>query len=175
MRFLLPVLLAVSLSISAAFAQPAPRRAPDLAIHRIGQPDLRLSDYKGKVVLLAFLNTGCTHCQHFAQELGGLQKDYGPKGVQVLAVVFDTGAKDGLAAFREKYVRGFPIGYSDEATVLSWLQQRPEDGYFVPIVAFIDRRGAITSQHLGDDNLFQDPEANIRRQLDRMLKPGAGR
>jgi len=165
MKFLLAVLMA----IPALFGQPAPRPASDLAIHRIGEPDLKLSAYKGKVVLLALLNTGCSHCQHFAQELGGLQKDYSPKGVQVLALVFDNGAKAGLAAFRDKFAKGFPIGYSDEATVLKWLQQPPEDGYFVPIVAFINRRGVIESQHMGDDNLFQDPETNIRKKLDRMV------
>jgi thiol-disulfide isomerase/thioredoxin len=166
MKFLLPLLLAVP----ALFAQPAPRPAPELAIHRIGEPDLKLSAFKGKVVLLALLNTGCSHCQHFAQELAGLQKDYGPKGAQVLALVFDNGAKAGLASFRDKFVKGFPIGYSDEATVLKWLQQPPEDGYFVPIVAFINRQGVIESQHMGDDNLFQDPETNIRHKLDGMLR-----
>jgi len=169
------VLLLLSLVCAAAFAQTTSRRAPELAIHTVGSPDLKLSAYKGKVVVLAFLNTGCEHCQHFAQELAGLQKDYGPKGVQVLAVVFDNGAKAGLPSFREKFVRGFPVGYSDEATVLDWLKQKPEDGYFVPIVAFIDRRGLIESQHLGDDNLFQDPETNIRRKLDRLVKSASPR
>ena len=164
LRFVAGLLLAVT-----ALCQSAPRRAPEFVIHRPAGADLKLSDYKGKVVVLAFLNTGCSHCQHFAQELGGLQKDYAPKGVQVLALVFDNGAKVGLAAFRDKFVKGFPIGYSDEATVLKWLQQPPEDGYFVPIVAFINRRGVIESQHMGDDNLFQYPEMNIRKKLDRMV------
>jgi thiol-disulfide isomerase/thioredoxin len=168
MKVLLPLLLAVP----ALFAQPAPRPAPPLAIHRVGAPDMELGAYKGKVVLLAFLNTGCSHCQHFAQELSGIQKDYGAKGVQVLALVFDNGARTGLAAFRDQFVRGYPIGYSDEATVLKWLRQPPEDGYFAPIVAFINRRGMIESQHMGDDNLFQDPETNIRAKLDRMLRGG---
>lgn len=169
MKYLLPLLLAVP-CLMAQPVQPKLRPAPELEIHRVGAPDLKLSAYRGKVVLLALLNTGCSHCQHFAQELGALQKDYGPKGVQVLAVVFDNDAKTGLAAFRDRFVQGFPIGYSDEATVLKWLQQPPEDGYFVPILAFIDRRGQIESQHMGDDNLFQDPETNIRHKLDRMLR-----
>lgn len=169
MKFLSASLLASLFAVPALVGQPAAHPAPELALHRIGEPDLKLSTYKGKVVLLALLNTGCSHCQHFAQELGGLQKDYGPKGVQVLALVFDNGAKAGLAGFRDKFVKGFPIGYSDEATVLKWLQQPPEDGYFVPIVAFINRRGVIESQHMGDDNLFQDPEMNIRKKLERMI------
>ena len=162
---------ALILTAAAALAQQTPRPAPDLAIHRPGAPDLKLSAYRGKVVMLALLNTGCEHCQHFAEQLAVYQKDYGPKGVQVLAVVFDNGAKDQLAKFRDKYVRGYPVGYSDEATVMKWLDSPLEQGYFVPIVAFISRKGTIESQHMGDDILFQDPDTNIRHKLDRMLKP----
>jgi peroxiredoxin len=164
LRFVAGLLLAV-----AALCQQGPRRAPEFVVHRAGAPDLKLSAYRGKVVVLAFLNTGCSHCQHFAQELAEYQKDYGAKGVQVLSVVFDKEAKGQLANFRDKYVKGFPVGYSDEATVMEWLGQPLEQGYFVPIVAFIDRRGMVVSQHMGDDNLFQDPDANIRHMLQRLL------
>ncbi|MDQ1470260.1 MAG: hypothetical protein QOJ99_1740 [Bryobacterales bacterium] len=133
-----------------------------------------LSSVRGKVVIFAMMQTGCPHCQHFAQQLDMYQKEYGPKGVQVLGVVFDTGAKAGLPHFTEQFARGFPVGYSDETTVMNWLKQPAEQGYFVPIVAFINRRGVVESQHLGDDVLFQDPDTNIRHKLDILLKqPGA--
>jgi hypothetical protein len=65
------------------------------------------------------------------------------------------------------------VGYSDEATVLEWLKQPAEQGYFVPIVAFVSRRGVVESQHFGDDMLFQDPDGNIRHKLEILLKqPG---
>jgi peroxiredoxin len=165
MRFLLPLLLAVS-----AFCQQTPRPAPEFTIHMADGSHKLLSSFKGKVVILAMMQTGCPHCQHFAQQLGMYQQEYGPRGVQVVGVVFDTGAKTGLAHFRDQFVRGFPVGYSDEASVMSWLKQPVEQGYFVPIVAFIDRRGMIQSQHLGDDILFQDPDTNIRHKLDMLLK-----
>lgn len=148
----------------------AQRPAPDLAIHMASGPDTHLSAYKGKVVLLALLNTGCPHCQHFAQELAVFEREYGPKGVQVVAVVFDKNARQGLEDFRRKFVNGFPLGWSDEGTVMNWLAQPLDQGYFVPIVAFINRRGQIVSQHQGDDILFQDPEGNIRHKLDLILK-----
>lgn len=166
MRFAPLALLALS-----AFGQaPAPRPAPEFSLRMEDGSATRLSAYRGKVVVLALLNTGCPHCQHFAQQLAVYQKEYGPRGVQILAAVFDNGAKAGLKAFRDKYVAGFPIGYSDEATVLAWLKQPVEEGYFVPIVAFIDRRGALVSRHLGDDMFFQDPDGNMRHTLDSLLK-----
>jgi peroxiredoxin len=170
MKVLLPlVLCAVS-----AFAQQTPRPAPEFTLHMADGSKKLLSSFKGKVVVFAMMQTGCQHCQHFSQQLGIYQKEYGPKGVQVLGVVFDTGAKAGLPHFTEQFARGFPVGYSDEATVMEWLKQPVEQGYFVPIVAFINRRGVIESQHLGDEMLFQDPDNNIRHKLDMLLKQPGG-
>ena len=163
-------MLLLCAALNPALAQKTPRVAPEFAVHMADGKDLRLSQYRGKVVILAFLNTGCSHCQGFAKQLSVYQQEYGPKGVQVLAVVFDQGAKAGLEKFRAAYVKGYPLGYSDEAAVMQWLQQPVEQGYFVPIVAFVDRKGVVQSQHLGDDNLFQDPDGNIRHKLDAMLR-----
>jgi thiol-disulfide isomerase/thioredoxin len=162
-------LVVLVLASMAAFAQ-APGPAPEFTFHLADGSNKLLSSYKGKVVVLALMQTGCPHCQHFAQQLSLYQQEYGPKGVQILGAVFDTGAKAGLPKFKDQFVKGFPVGWSDEATVMAWLKQPLEQGYFVPIVVFVNRRGQIVSQHLGDDILFQDPDANIRRILDRLVK-----
>lgn len=167
-------LIAVCTLAPSAAAQPGLRKAPEFTIHRPGEPDLKLSAYRGKPVILALLNTGCTHCQHFVQQLAVYQKEYGPKGLQVLAAVFNQEAQAELTVFRTKYVQGFPVGYSDTAAVIAWVGPTIEQGYFVPIVAFVNRAGMIESIHTGDDNLFQDPDANIRRKVEKMLK-GPGR
>jgi thiol-disulfide isomerase/thioredoxin len=169
MRHLLAVLTMGLLAAAGASAQKT-RPAAEFAIHMPDGSTKLLSSYKGKVVVFAMMQTGCPHCQHFAQQLSMYQQEYGPKGVQVVGVVFDNGAKAGLSKFRDQFVKGFPVGYSDENTVMSWLQQPLDQGYFVPIVAFISRRGVVESQHLGDDLLFQDPDANIRHKLDALLK-----
>ena len=163
----LALILVTALS---AVGQSVPRTAPDFAIHMADGSTTQLATLRGKPVVIAFLNTGCSHCQHFAGQLAAYQKEYAARGLTVLAVVFDTGAKQGLATFRDKYVQGYPVGYSDEATVMAWLKQPVEQGYFVPIVAFIDKRGRILSQHLGDDILFQDPDANMRKKIETILK-----
>jgi thiol-disulfide isomerase/thioredoxin len=172
MRCLLPLVLTAALA-QTALAQ-TPRPAAEFTIHMADGSNKLLSSYRGKVVVFAIMQTGCPHCQHFAQELGMYQKEYGPKGVQVLGVVFDSGAKAGLPQFAQKFAQGFPVGYSDEATVMGWLKQPAEQGYFVPILAFINRRGVIESQHLGDDMLFQDPDGNIRHKLEMLLKQQGG-
>ena len=149
-----------------ALAQKAPA---DFAFHMADGSTTKLSQYRGKVVVVAFLNTGCSHCQAFAKQLAMYQQEYGPRGVQVIAAVFDKDAKQGLEKFRTQFVKGYPLGYSDEDTVMKWLDQPIEQGYFVPIVAFVNRRGVLVSKHLGDDNLFQDPDGSIRKKLELLL------
>lgn len=160
-------LLTLALTCGIAFAQKAPA---DFSFRMADGPATKLSQYRGKVVVVAFLSTGCSHCQAFAKQLSLYQQEYGPKGVQVIAAVFDREAKQGLEKFRTQFVKGYPLGYSDEDSVMQWLNQPVEQGYFVPIVAFVNRRGALVSKHLGDDNLFQDPDGNIRHKLDALLK-----
>ncbi|MGI8989604.1 MAG: hypothetical protein ACR2I2_08480 [Bryobacteraceae bacterium] len=65
--------------------------------------------------------------------------------------------------------RGFPVGLSDETDVLKYLKLDPAQGYFVPIVAIVDRKGRIQSRHAGDDALFQDAAGNIGKELDALL------
>lgn len=154
-----------------SFAQSIPRKAPPLSIGMPGGPARPLSAYRGKVVLLAFLNYGCEHCEKFAGELNGIAREYGPRGVDVVGVVFEKDAKDHAALFHQRFAQAFPVGYSDETTVMNWLDQPLEQGYFVPIVAFVSRGGIIEGQHMGDDIFFSDPDRNIRTMLDRMLGP----
>jgi peroxiredoxin len=160
-------LLALAVTCGLAFAQKAPA---DFTFKMADGSATKLSQYRGKVVLVAFLNTGCSHCQAFAKQLGVLQQEFAPKGVQVIAAVFDKEARAGLETFRTQFVKGYPLGYSDEDSVMQWLNQPIEQGYFVPIVAFVNRKGVLVSKHLGDDNLFQDTDGNIRHKLDALLK-----
>ena len=75
------------ISLAAAFAADPviPRPAPDFAINLVGGQQIQLSQYKGKVVVLAFILTTCPHCQKTIGYLSAIQKEYAPRGVQVIA------------------------------------------------------------------------------------------
>jgi thiol-disulfide isomerase/thioredoxin len=163
--------IAALLVAAVAPAQAGPRKAPPLAINMPGGAAKPLNAYRGKIVLLAFLNYGCEHCEKFAGELNKIAREYGPRGVDVVGVVFEKDARDHAALFHQRFAQEFPVGWSDETTVMNWLAQPLEQGYFVPIVAFITRNGIIESQHMGDDIFFSDPDKNIRLTLDKMLRP----
>jgi peroxiredoxin len=168
----LPALIALAATIAAApgFGAQIPRKAPEFVFHMAGGPEQLLSAYKGKTIALAFMYTTCIHCQKIAGTLTKVQEEYKAKGVQVLGAVFDDGAASRAVEFHQKFAPNFPIGYSEKRAVLEFLGLPPDDPYFVPIIVFIDKRGMIRSQYIGDETFLSHQEVNIRAELDKYLK-----
>jgi peroxiredoxin len=168
----IPALIALALIVAApGFGAQAPRKAPEFVFHMVGGPEQLLSAYKGKTIALAFMYTTCVHCQKIAGTLTKVQEEYKAKGVQVLGAVFDDGAASRAVEFHQKFGPNFPIGYSEKRAVLEFLGLPPDDPYFVPILVFIDKRGMIRSQYIGDETFLGQQEKNIRLELDKMLVP----
>jgi thiol-disulfide isomerase/thioredoxin len=153
------------------------RPSPPLTFHRVGAPTpapIVLSQYRGKVVALAFIHTTCPHCQHLTQVLNPIAHDYAPRGVQVLACAFNDGAEQLLPAFLTEFHPTFPVGWINGAAVNVYLQYSEMNPMgFVPHMVFLDRRGMIRADIPGESTFFNDPDTNIRKQLDNLLKPVA--
>ena len=152
---------------------PVPRKAPEFVFNLQDGKQLLLSSFKGKVVAMAFMFTTCPHCQALSPILAGIQRDYAAKGVQFIGDVIDPGAKDGLAGFNAGYVHSvFPVGWSTQEAALEFLAH-PNPRYYVPMMVFIDRKGMIQAQYIGDNDFFRDQDRNggqnIRAELDKLL------
>ena len=155
-----------------ASAAAIPRPAPPFSIMRIGSTPLKVSAYKGKIVALTFIYTTCPHCQHLTSILNQVAKDYTSRGVQILECAFNDDAVQTMPEFVQRYSPAFPIGFAARAAVMSYLQYSPNDTrpLYVPHMVFIDRTGMIRSDYPGEGPFFQDPDANVRKELDKLLK-----
>ena len=69
--------------------------------------DVRLSDYRGKVVLVNFWATWCPPCRKEIPDLIKLQRDYKNRGLQVIGVTYPP---EDLAEVR-KFVREAKVNY----------------------------------------------------------------
>ncbi len=138
-----------------------------------GGKTLLLSQYKGKPVVLAFILTTCSHCQHTTGLLVKMQNEFGPKGLQVLECAVNTGAENLIPAFAQQFKTNFPVGYNfDQDFVLDTYMQHPADKRpSMPMLVFIDRRGNIRAQAEGEDPLIDSPnqEQNIRAEIQKLL------
>ncbi|MGA2184975.1 MAG: TlpA disulfide reductase family protein [Bryobacteraceae bacterium] len=168
---------AVLVSLSPAFSQTLPRQAPEQIIHFAGGKTAKVSDYTGKVVLVAFILTGCPHCQHTVTLLNGIQMELGDRGFQAIALAVDEDAAQKLAEFNKTLGPAFPVGYCPGADARGFLQLTAGKRTLAPLLAFLDRKGMIRFQTDGSDAaFFNDQEADhIRAQVLKLLAtPASG-
>ena len=164
-------------AFTAMWAADVPRKSPDFTIHLPDGKNLPLTSFRGKVLAVAFISTTCPHCQHYTQTLSAIQREYGPRGVQVLGVAFNDNAQALVPDFIRQFQPAFPLGWENRVNALSFLGISILNQGYVPKIVFIDRAGMIQKQYEGQDPFFQDPEKNTRAALDDLLKatPGAAK
>jgi thiol-disulfide isomerase/thioredoxin len=170
MRFQHTLLASVLLTGLVAQAQQVPRPAGEFAINMPNGQVTLLSQYAGKVVVLAFISTTCPHCQHTTQLLSTIQGEYASRGVQVLAAAFNPNAAQLVPGFIAQFKPAFPVGYSERDPVLEYEQASMAKPNYVPELIFIDRNRVIRVQHNGGDDFFKEQEKNIRETIDQLLK-----
>ena len=83
---------AVAGSVSAA-TQLRGSEAPDFVLKSIAGKNLRLSEYRGEVVMLSFWATWCGDCRAQLEQLGAMRDRYQDAGVELLAVSLDQSAR----------------------------------------------------------------------------------
>jgi peroxiredoxin len=116
------------------------RRAPGFALPDSKMQVFDLADYRGKIVLLEFMQTNCAHCAPFADVLERVQQKYGDK-VAVLAVVNSRGDDQNTVA---QYISGhrftYPVLFDAGQMAYSYLRSMRFD---TPHVFLIDAGGTI--------------------------------
>lgn len=84
---IIAVVLVLGLQLSRQNeTQPTSGVAPDFYLELFDGSDFRLSDYKGKVVLINFWGSWCGPCRQEAPELQALYEDYKDDGFVIIGV-----------------------------------------------------------------------------------------
>jgi hypothetical protein len=164
------ILLLAAFAFAAQAADPL-RDALPLDLLRPGAAPLKLSQYRGKVVVLALIFTSCSHCQNFTGIMNKLSADYTPRGAQFLECAFNDDAPQSLNKFVQDFRPAFPVGYNTSAAINTFLRRsmmetRP---LYVPRLLVLNPAGKIQAEYSGDDNFFVNPEPPLRVLLDKML------
>ena len=72
--------------------------------------EVRLSDYRGKVVMLNFWATWCPPCRAEIPDLIRLQRDYGSRGLQVIGVTYPPQTLAEVRRYAQKAKMNYPVG-----------------------------------------------------------------
>lgn len=139
--------------------------APDFTLESLDGKTMRLSDLRGKAVLLNFWATWCVPCKIEMPWFVELQNQYGAQGLQIVGVAMDDASKEDIAKFAKDMGVNYPILIGKEAV---------GDQYggvpALPETFFIGRDGKIVDKILGLKGRG-DIEEDIKRALD--TQPGA--
>jgi thiol-disulfide isomerase/thioredoxin len=134
--------------------------APDFTLESLDGKSMRLSDLRGKAVLLNFWATWCVPCKIETPWLVELQNQYGHDGLQVVGVEMGDDSKDDIATFAKDMGVNYPVLIGKEAVGEAYggVPALPE-------TFFIGRDGKIVDKIIGLRGK-SDIEDSIKKALD---------
>jgi peroxiredoxin len=166
-RFLLFLCL-----VSVSFAQHTPRLVADVPIRTTDRKIIKMSQYRGKVVLLVMMLTTCDECLGTMQFMARLQNEMGSRGLQVVAISLDENAVVPVA-YAERYRFPFPMGHLDKDPAVKLLDLNATAHPVVPTMLFVDWQGKVRFQYAGNDPVFNQGEKGIRTIADGLVREAA--
>ena len=122
---------------------PGNNMAPEFTLASTDGKDIRLSDYKGKVVIVDFWATWCGPCRKGIPDLIELQKEFG-KDIVVIGISLDSGTKGDVVPFIQKFGINYPITYGTPEVT-----QQYGGVEAIPTSFVIDKNGIIVDKHIG--------------------------
>lgn len=133
--------------------------APDFSLTDSTGRQLRLSDFRGKVVLLDFWATWCHGCQIEIPWFIDFQSAYRDRGLVALGVSFDEDGWKAVRPWMQAKKVNYPIMLGNDT-----MAQRYGGVDALPVTTLIDRSGRIAAKHVGLGN-----QAEFRAEIEALL------
>ena len=131
-------------SNAGAFAVGEGTKAPDLTLKDLSGKDVKISDYKSKVVVLNFWATWCGPCRAEIPSFVKLRDRYHDMGLEIIGVSLDQDDQDGVVTFAERFKISYPVVVGTAEAVEAYGPMNA-----IPTTVIIDKHGQVRSRHLG--------------------------
>lgn len=144
-KIAIPIIIVIAIWSIYSFTQPSPTgsssltnavsatvtqsgMAPDFTLPIVGNgpggltgQTLTLSAFRGKVVLLEFMEPWCPHCQHMAPVLESLYQQYGSGNVVFISVAgpWNGATASDAASFISQYGTNWTFVYDSSGTIFN--------------------------------------------------------
>lgn len=138
------MLLSVALLFSgAAVAKEVNKPAPEIALPDKSGSTVKLSDFKGQVVMVNFWASWCQPCRTEMPLIEDLYQRFKKIGFTVLAVNVDENPDNGKKMLKEVPV-SFPVVFDSKNKMIEKYQVQA-----MPSTYMVDRKGNIREVHRG--------------------------
>jgi thiol-disulfide isomerase/thioredoxin len=119
----------------------------DAELQSIKGDPIKLSNYAGKILVVNLWATWCGPCRTEIPELVKLQKEYGPKGLQVVGLSTEPpeASAEGVRSFAREYKMDYPVGWVTRDVAVALMQGRDA----IPQSFVISRDGRIVKRFIG--------------------------
>jgi cytochrome c biogenesis protein CcmG/thiol:disulfide interchange protein DsbE len=139
--------------------------APDFVLTDLQGHNVKLSDLRGKAVVLNFWATWCPPCKAEIPWFIEMQKRYGAQGLQIVGINMDDGDPKDVVKFAAENSINYPVLFG---------QDKVADLYggidYLPTTFYIDRNGVVLDRVFGQPER-EEIEKNIQRAIATTAKP----
>lgn len=125
--------------------------APEFTVRSLDGRRVRLSDFKGRVVVLNLWATWCAPCRVEMPSIENLYRRFRSEGLAVLAVSLDKGDVQKVRDFAAEYRLSFPVVIDADGEVESRYQTLT-----IPTTFVIDKHGRVAAKVDGAKNWQSD-------------------
>ncbi|MGE5353378.1 MAG: TlpA disulfide reductase family protein [Acidobacteriota bacterium] len=106
---------------------------------------IKLSDYKGKVVLLDFWATWCPPCRKGIPDLVSLKNEFKGKDFEIIGISVDQeNTINDVIPFMQQYGINYPVVYYDPSALASFGTVES-----IPTSFILDKTGKVVSSYVG--------------------------
>ncbi len=141
-------------TLAAFLIHPEPKPLADIAFQDAGGRALKLSDWKGRVVLINLWATWCAPCRKEMPDLARLQQELGSDQFEVVAISVDRKGPEASSAFlKETGADNLKLYVEPTTRIVGELQSAG-----LPATILVDRQGREIGRLLGPAD-WASPEA----------------
>ena len=132
------VIIAAILIILPAGVLGQEAKAPPLTLRDLQGRTVRLSDYRGKVVLVNFWATWCPPCRAEIPDLVRLQREYAKQGLQIIGVTYPPERRARVLRFTRRLKVNYPVALGTRETKALFSSDET-----LPLTIIVDRDGKV--------------------------------
>ena len=149
-------------AVSFALAKKG-QPAPAMQVVTTSGQKVSMANYKGHVLIIEFFATYCGGCKQSIPHLLNLKKEYGSKGLQILALDIGQGdTPEDVKQFIAMHKINYPVAMADEDLIY--------DGYgirMIPAIYIINKQGILVEKFDGfTDQTRKIMEATVKKLIE---------